>query len=582
MRLFLSDVPQSLVPAMKACRQHVVMAGGLSALVNILYLAPTIYMMQVYDRVVPTAGTATLVWLTVLVAMALATLTGLDAVRSRVMMRASLRLNRLLSGQIIDRLLERRTNDSERARQALREFDTLRQAFGGQAMMALFDTPWTPVYFAVAFLIHPLLGGLVLLGIAVLAALAIINERHTRPLAERAHAASTRAYAQQEIASAQAEVIRTLGMRRSMVARQLHEREAGLEAQSEVQFLGSRYNAKVKFFRMFMQSVALGAGAWLAIQGQISVGAIIAASVLLNRALQPIEQLVAQWDAITRARQALESLGSLFDEATQQDRARTVLPPPSGAVCLDHVVVRNPEGNAVLLRNICAELKPGEIVGVIGPSGSGKTTLARVVAGAIAPDLGEIRIDGARYDDWEPDLLARHVGYLPQDSRLLPGTISENISRFAFRETFPGSLDEAVIAAAQRAGVHDLILRLPEGYDTRIGEAHHRLSTGQAQRVALARALFGNPRLIVLDEPNSALDSEGELALVQAVAAAKIDRAALMIVAHRAAILSTAEKLLVLEDGAVADFGPREEIMAKIRARMEKHTVVPMTGRAHA
>lgn len=580
MRLFLTEVPSSLRPAMTACRHHMLLAAGFSALVNILYLAPTIYMMQVYDRVVPTAGTATLVWLTILVAVALATLTGIDAVRGRVMMRASLRLNRLLAVRILDRLLGRQKEDSDRGRQALREFDTLRQAFGGQAMMALFDTPWTPVYFAVAFMIHPVLGGLVLLGIAILATLAIINERRTKPLSEQAHAASTRAYTQQEAALRQAEIIRTLGMRRAIVDRQLREREAGLQAQTDVQFLGSRYNARVKFFRMFMQSAALGAGAWLAINGQISIGAIIAASVLLNRALQPIEQLVAQWGAITQARQALESLGELFEQAEEEDRERTALPPPLGAVALDHVVVRNPEGSAVLLRNVCAELKPGEIVGVIGPSGAGKTTLARVVAGALAPDFGEIRIDGARYDDWDSDQLATHIGYLPQDSALLTGTVTENISRFASRSDCSGSLDDQVVAAATQAGVHEMILQLPMGYDTMIGDGHHRLSTGQAQRVALARALFGKPRLIVLDEPNSALDSEGEQALARAIAAARLDGAAIMIVAHRAAILSTADHLLVLDDGAVADFGPRAEILEKMRARMEKQTVVPMSGKA--
>ncbi len=583
MKLFLVQVPQSLVPAAKACRKHILFAAGFSALVNILYLAPTIYMMQVYDRVVPTAGTATLIWLTVIVAVALATLTALDGVRARIMLRASLRLDRLLAGEIMERLLSRGGKSNTRTTtQAMREFDTLRQALGGQAMMAMFDTPWTPIYFLVAFIIHPLLGGMVLAGIAIMVALALANERRTKPLAERAHSASAQAYAHQEMVNGQAEIIRTLGMRRSLVARQLRERETGLAAATEVQFLGSRYNSSVKFFRMFMQSAALGAGAWLAINGQISVGAIIAASVLLNRALQPIEQLVAQWGAITQARQAMEGLGSLFEETGAEDRNRTALPRPIGAISLDHVVVRNSEGSVLLLRNVCAELQPGEVLGVIGSSGAGKTTLARVVAGAIAPDLGEIRIDGARYDDWDAETLAEHIGYLPQDSRLLPGTVAENISRFAAMEPAKSSIDDAVVAAARQAGVHDMILRLPSGYDTMIGEDHHRLSTGQAQRIALARALFGKPRLIVLDEPNSALDSEGEQALVRAITASRIDGAAIMIVAHRAAILSTAEKLLVLEDGAVADFGPREEVLQRIRTRMEQRTVVSMEERRNA
>ena len=575
MKLFLVDVPQPLQPAVKACRRHIGLAAGFSALVNILYLAPTIYMMQVYDRVVPTAGTLTLVWLTVIVAVALATLTALDGVRARIMMRASLRLNRLLAGTIMERLLGRGGN-AQGTTQAMREFDTLRQALGGQAMMAVFDTPWTPIYFLVAFMIHPVLGIMVLVGIAILVALALFNERRTKPLSERAHAANAQAYAHQEVVVGQAEIIRALGMRRSLVARQLAERRIGLEAATEVQFTGSRYNSTVKFFRMFMQSAALGAGAWLAIQGQISVGAIIAASVLLNRALQPIEQLVAQWASITQARQSLVSLATLFDNTADNHQERTTLPPPVGAVELDHVVVRNPEGSAVLLRNVCCQVEPGEVLGVIGSSGAGKTTLARIVAGAIAPDLGEIRIDGARYDDWDSELLARHIGYLPQDSRLLPGTVTENISRFCGSEEAGFPVDEAVMEAARQAGVHDLILRLPAGYDTMIGEKHHRLSAGQAQRIALARAFFRKPRLIVLDEPNSALDAEGEQALIRGIAAAKLNGAAIMIVAHRAAILANAEKLLVLDDGAVADFGSREDVMGRLRARMEQETVVPM------
>ena len=580
MKLFFIDVPQAFVPAVKACRQHIVLAASFSALVNILYLAPTIYMMQIYDRVVPTAGVGTLVWLTVIVAVALATLTALDGVRARVMMRASVRLNRLLAGEIMNRLLGRGGKDASRATtQAMREFDTLRQAMGGQAMMAVFDTPWTPIYFLAAFIIHPILGGLVLLGIAILVVQAIINERKTKPLSERAHTSSAKAYALQENVVGQAEVIRALGMRGALVGRQMRERQAGLEAATDVQFLGSRYNARVKFFRMFMQSAALGAGAWLAINGQISIGAIIAASVLLNRALQPIEQLVQQWGTLIQARQAMDSLADLFGRTADPVEQRTKLPAPLGNIALEGVVVRSPDASAILLRNIGMELKPGEVTGVIGASGAGKTTLARVVAGGIAPDLGDIRIDGARYQDWDPEELATHIGYLPQESSLLPGSVAENISRFSQDRQQDGDVSNAVVEAARLVGVHEMILHLPDGYDTMLGDQQIRLSTGQQQRIALARAFFGKPRVIVLDEPNSALDSEGEQALARAVAAARLDQAAIMIVAHRASILSAADRLVVLDDGVVVDAGARDDVLERLRKKVEEQTVVPMKDR---
>ena len=579
MKLFFVKVPQAMESAVRKCRKHIALAAGFSALVNVLYLAPTIYMMQVYDRVVPTAGIGTLFWLTVIVGVALATLTALDGIRARVMMRASLRLNRLVAGEIMNRLLGRGGKDASQATtQAMREFDTLRQTLGGQAMMALFDIPWTPIYFLVAFLIHPLLGGLVLLGIAILVVLAVVNERRTKPLSDKASSASARAYAMQEKVVGQAEVIRALGMKRRLVERQVRERQSGLKAATDVQFVGSRYNARVKFFRMFMQSAALGAGAWLAINGQISIGAIIAASVLLNRGLQPIEQMVQQWGALSQGRDALRNLATLFEKTEEQVATRTRLPRPVGAVSVDGAVVRSPDGTAILLRNIAMTLKPGEVTGVVGASGAGKTTLARVVAGAIPPDLGDIRIDGAKYSDWDADELAAHIGYLPQDSGLLPGTIAENISRFADPDG-ETDISEAVIDAARMVGVHELILKFPHGYDTVLGQDGLVLSTGQAQRIALARAFYGKPRVIVLDEPNSALDSEGEAALARAIAVAKQDQAAIMIVAHRAAILATADRLVVLDGGVVADDGPREAVLERLRKKVEEQKVVSMNER---
>ena len=578
MRLFWMPVPPALSEAVRACRTHFILAASFSALINILYLAPTIYMMQVYDRVVPTNGVLTLVFITVVVGVAIATLSALDAVRVRLMTRASLRLDRLLSGEILDRLLARsraRPGDPS-TQQAMREFDLLRQSLAGQAATALFDVPWTPLYLFVAFLIHPLLGLLVLGAGSVLVALAITNERRSKAKAEEAHQASAAAYESHEAMLRKAEIVRVLGMRRALVSRHIQQRSIGLNVVADLQFSGSRYNSLVKFVRMFMQSFALGVGAWLAINGQISVGAIIAASVLLSRALQPIEQLVGLWPNIVQSRQALQTLGRLFEQSAGPV-TRTTLPDPHGHLELQGVVIRNAEGSALLLKNISMKLAPGEVLGIVGPSGAGKTTLARVVAGALPPDLGEIRVDGASLTDWDPEQLAQHIGYLPQDCGLLPGTISENISRFgAARGVEQAVVDELVVEAARMAGVHEMILRLPSGYDTYIEGNGHRLSAGQGQRVALARALYGSPRILILDEPNSALDSDGEEALSRAIGAAKLQGAAIMIVAHRTAVLGSADKLAILAEGAIVGMGPRDEILGALQKSAAKQNVVPI------
>lgn len=576
MKLMYFTIPKPLEIAFGACRTHFVTAAAFSALINILYLAPTIYMMQVYDRVVPTGGIWTLFAITIVVGLALATLTALEAERSRILLRASLRLNRLLSKDILSRLLgkSKAQRDDVNSTQAMREFDSVRQVLGGPAASAFLDLPWTPLYLIVAIMIHPLLGVLVLGGGAVLISLAVVNERSIKAKAGEAHRANASAYAFQESTARKDEAVRALGMRGGLVQRQIEERRTGLEATADVQFLGNKYNARIKFVRMFLQSIALGLGAWLAVAGQISVGAIIAASVLLSRALQPIEQLVGHWPAVVQARHALQTLDRLFKSTSAEGGERTQLPAPKGHLDLDRIVVRDPEGKVLILKNVSVKLAPGVIVGVIGPSGAGKSTLARVAAGALAPDLGEIRIDGASVRDWDPELLAAHFGYLPQRVDLLPGTVSENISRFGGARGVPRMIiDEAVIEAAQSAGAHEMILLLPNGYDTRINEDGLILSAGQAQRVALARALYGNPRVLILDEPNSALDSDGEMALAKAVAAAKQDGAAILIVAHRGSIIAAADVLVVLGDGAVVRAGPSREVMAELVQNSKRSSV---------
>ena len=582
MRLFWIHVPQPLERAVGACRSHFALAAGLSALVNILYLAPTIYMMQVYDRVVPTSGVQTLFWITVIVGLAIGTLTALDGVRTRVLMRAGLRLNRLLSAQILDRLMARGrpAPGAPSTAQAMQEFDQLRQALGGPAVTALFDAPWTPLYFLVAFMIHPVLGLLVVVSGSILVAIAVTNERSNRAGGKAAAQANGAAYRAQEAATRNAELIRALGMRQAVVARLGFHRHNGLTESSKLQFSGARYNVMVKFVRMFMQSAALGAGALLAVKGEISVGAIIAASVLLSRALQPLEQIVAQWPTITNSRRAVATIEQLFAETDAASASHILLPDPKGRLELVGVAVRDPRGDSFILKNVSLTLSPGQIMGVVGPSGAGKSTLARVAAGALLPDLGDVRIDDARVMDWDSERLARHIGYVPQNCGLMPGSVRDNISRFDYAHpSREETIDADVVEAAMTAGVHELILRLPKGYETEIGDGGHQLSGGEAQRVCLARALYRRPSLLILDEPNAALDADGEAALERSIEAARAAGSAIMLIAHRGSLLTKADSLLILSEGSVARFGPAGEVMTMLRSAARPQ-VVPIQERA--
>ncbi len=568
--------------AFKECRRHIMSAAFFSALVNLLYLAPSLYMLQVYDRVVPTQGVLTLVYLTFIIAFALAVLAALEAVRSRLMVLAGMRLDRILSGDILGRLMAQ--SRPMNTAQAMREFDGLRAAISGPAALAFMDAPWTPIYVIVAFMIHPALGIMTIVAGVLLFGLALLNERATKPALMKAQQANAAAYASQEGAAQNGEVVRSLGMRRSVIARHLEERGIGQSLQAEAQFKGGQFGAYTKFFRLFLQSAALGLGAYLAIKGEISSGSIIAASILLSRALQPVEQLVGGWTQVIQARGALNTLSELFDKTKPLDVDRTQLPTPMGAVELDRVVVRAQGREELVLKAVSLKISPGESLGIVGSSGAGKTTLARVIAGALAPDQGIVRMDGANYTDWDADALAEHVGYLPQDPSLMSGTVKDNISRFAAWRGMPiEKIDQLAVDAATKAGVHDLILKLPKGYDTPLAPGGRGLSAGQAQRVALARALFGDPTLLILDEPNSALDAEGEASLLRSIQGAKARGATVLIVAHRTGILAGVDRLLVMRDGAIERLGPREEVLAKLAGKpspQPQPNVIDMKGQA--
>ena len=554
-------MPRLLSDALADCREHFVAAAIFSFLINLLYLAPTLYMLQVYDRVVPTAGKTTLLFVTIALALALLTLSALDMVRNRLLIRASQRIDALVAPRILKQMM---AADSGAAGQAMRDFDNVRTAMSTPAIAAIFDLPWTPVFLLVAFMLHFWIGIMAILASVSLVTLAWLNQRATQKKMEIATSAMASAHNSQQAAATHGTTVKGLGMTGAMVERQLGHRRIALANMLNAQFAGGKLTASSRFFRLFVQSAALGVGALLAIAGDISSGAIIASSVLLSRALQPIESIIAAWSPLAAARASVIRLGRAFD-TLDEPRVYTSLPTPKGELQVEEVGVRGREGRPILV-GVSFRADPGQTLGIIGPSGSGKTTLGKILVGAIQPTVGTVRIDGARLTDWDQDELGRYLGYMPQEPSLFEGTIKENIARFqkggSPEET--KAIDEAVVAAAKDAGVHELILQLPQGYDTALGLMGSGLSAGQAQRVALARALYGEPRLLLLDEPNAFLDQKGETALVAAIAKARARGATVIVIAHRRGVLAADDRLLVLEDGKPRMIGPAAEEVARL------------------
>jgi ATP-binding cassette subfamily C protein len=466
---------------------------------------------------------------------------------------------------LLDTTLERHGQTADTMnKQVMREFDVLRQALTGPAILSAFDAPWSPIYILVCFLIHPALGALALVGSLIVIVIAWRNERSTNVPLRRANEAANQAYVTQEQSLAGAEVVRALGMRKALVRRHLLQREDMLSLQSEASFSASGYIALSKFMRLALQSLALGLGAWLAIDDQISGGAIFAASFLVGRALAPIDQVVGAWRSVVQARSAYNTINAFLD-TRQADVALTNLPAPLGRIAAEQLIVFNPAAEDPILAGISFVVEPGEVVAIIGPSGAGKSTLLRMLAGAGSPDRGTIRFDGADSNDWDAERLASFIGYLPQDVSLFAGTVKENISRFQnVIENDVQKIDAEVVEATQQCGAHDFILRLPNGYDTPLGWAGRGMSAGQAQRVGLARALFRNPLVILLDEPNAHLDVEGEAQLLNTLRQLKERKASIIVVAHRMGILSVVDKIMVLNNGRIEAFAGRDEVLKRL------------------
>lgn len=551
----------TLKGALEACRRHIGFVILFSACLNLLYLAPSIYMLQVYDRVLASGGVLTLVYLTLVLVASLGVLAFLDGTRMRLLLAMARRLDRVLAPHVLLAALQREGRAAAGNAPILREFDALRGALSGPPAVAVVDAPWAPIYIAVCFMIHPWIGVLALLGGLTLVAIAVVNHRAMHGAMKANEDASGAMYALQTADINQGDTARALGMQSRLVERQLKERVSLNESINEAGSANSFYSSLTKFTRLLLQSAALGLGAFLALQQEISAGGIIAASILCSRAFQPLELIVGAWRQFEQGRQAYAVITRVL-RSQEIQREFTSLPDPRGVLSVESVTVRAPGADRFLLMNATFRGEPGDIIGVIGPSGAGKTTLLRAIAGAALPDGGAVRLDGAKMTDWDSDRLGRHVGYLPQEVALFGGTIGQNISRFD--SSADDDVDHAIIKAAKQAGAHEMILSLPRGYDTKIGPNGRGLSAGQAQRVALARALYGDPVLLALDEPNAHLDNDGEAALINALKEASAQGACSIIVAHRTGFLSHVNKLMIVADGRIDAFGPRDAILARI------------------
>jgi len=546
-----------------ACRRHFGYAALFSALLNLLIVAPMLYMLQVYDRVVPTQGVTTLLLLTLALIIALATMGGLETIRSRLLVRAGLRLDVELAPRIMRASLGQAASPRA-ARQGLREFDILRQALTGPAVHGLFDAPWVPIYMLVAFLIHPWIGALAFGGTLLVLLLAWRSDLGTREPLQQASTAAGRSYASYDSSLQSADVARSLGFGEALIRGHLQDRVETIRLQTGAGLTAARLSAESKFVRMFLQSLALGVGALLAIEGLISPGAIFASMFIVGRAMAPIDQLVGGWRTIIQARGAITTIDEILERSPPPVTA-TRLPKPTGRLEVEAVTVAQ-QGQKPILAGVNFRVLPGEVIAIVGPSGAGKSTLVRSLAGAQPIQAGFIRFDGAEQRDWDPEQLAAEIGFMPQETSLFLGSIKDNISRFEGRlNATPAEVDEAAIAAATLAGAHEMILQLPGGYDHQLQLGGRGLSAGQAQRIALARALYRSPRYIILDEPNASLDAEGDNQLTATLEQLKAAGTTILVVAHRLSLLPVVDKLLVLREGRVAMYGDRDEVIRTLR-----------------
>ncbi len=557
---FFANPPDTvLTRALKDGKQAALVAFAFSLVSNILFLALPLYMYQIYGRVLQSQSQATL-WTLAVIALFVFAVSGvIDDFRSRILINYGATLDQRVSGRVFTSLFDAAVRGDPNARaQALRDLDQFRTTLTGIAAAALFDVPWIPIFLGVLFLIDPLVGWLALIGAVVLLGLAWAQGRATWSARKEANEAALKSYGFTEAGLRNGEVIRAMGMLPTLGSAWAGHRAVTIERGAAASETFNTYNHIIKAVRMGIQVLIIALGAYLILQGKIHVGMLFANMILASRALQPIEKIVGSWEPLNNMGAAYERLQTLLGR-TEPPAAGITLPRPTGKLVVEGVNFAPQGAPKLVLMNINFAVEPGQVLGVIGPSGAGKSTLARLLVGIWRPFQGVVRLDGADVFTWERTDFGRYIGYLPQDTELFGGSVRDNIARFRNDVT-----DEEVIEAARLAGAHDLILRMPKGYDTDVGEAGVILSAGQRQRISLARAMLGGPAFVVLDEPNANLDSEGEEALVDAIDTMKANGATVVIISHKPGVFRAADRMLVLREGRAEAFGPKEQVLARL------------------
>ena len=549
-----------LIKARSESRTLYWMVAIFSFFVNMLMLTGPLYMLNVYDRVLGSRSLETLIALSVLVAFLYGCMGILDFVRGRVMGRIGARFQAQMDRRVFSAALKATTlNRAPReAATGLRDLEAVQRLITSPALMALFDLPWSPLFFLGIFVFHPLMGALALVGAVVLIFVAVMNQATTRTPLERANATSFASETLGAQIRSESEMVHSLGMRGAAFDRWQIARGASLDATIGAADAAGTFTALTKAFRLFLQSAMLGLGAYLVLREELTPGAMIAGSILLWRGLAPIEMIVSQWAVFQKGREGWGRLSVLLGNIPVE-KTRTNLPNPAARLVADQVTMLPPGGQQATLRMISFSVEPGQAVGIIGTSGAGKSTLARALTGVWKPAGGKIRLDGAALDQYDPDVLGQHIGYLPQRVQLFDGTIRENIARMSLSPD-----DAMVVTAAKKADAHEMILKLPDGYDTRVTATGGQLSGGQIQRVGLARAMYGDPVVLVLDEPNSNLDNSGSAALNKAVQQQKAAGGIVFVMAHRPDAIFHCDTLLVLENGTKRAYGPKDDVLREV------------------
>ncbi len=546
--------------ALRDCRAAFIGVGVASALVNLLYLTGSFFMLEVYDRILPSRSIPSLIALSLLALLLYAFQGAFELIRGRMLVRIAGALDESLNGRIYRAIVKaplklRMQGDGL---QALRDFDQVRSFLSGVGPAALFDLPWLPFYIAICFLFHPVIGLIAIIGGLILTLLTYLTNRGTQAPAKKASEAGGLRNVFAQASQRNAEVVHAMGMSARLTALWERRNTEFRDENRRTSDIGNGYGALSKVFRMALQSGVLAAGAVLVIRGEASPGIIIAGSILTARALAPVELAIGNWRGLVAARQSWQRLKELLNALPEAD-APLQLPDPHERLTVEGLASGPPAAQRLVVSDVNFTVRAGGAVGVIGPSASGKSSLARAILGIWPAYRGSVRLDGAALDQWDSDALGKHVGYLPQDVELFAGTIAQNICRFAEDAT-----SEAIVAAAKAARVNDLILRLPNGYDTEIGDGGMTLSAGQRQRVALARALYGDPFLVVLDEPNSNLDAEGEQALSEAIMSVRSRGGIVIVVAHRPSALASVDLVLMMNEGRMQAFGPKEQVLGQV------------------